>query len=159
MPLQQHASMNDNFLWEQEFKRRYVTTAATWGDIKRCIEALSPGVFVKYAMLHRFEGGFMCVRDGGFESTEPESGPNPPGPIVRKAIRFKMQSNRLIDWPSCDHKLMDDITDDDIVIPPNQVISLRFEGHNCHHWSKATCDELADIIATSLKWTRTRRHT
>jgi hypothetical protein len=148
-------NVGDDHYWEQAFTKRYMTSAANWGDVKRCIEVLSQG-FTKYAMLHRAEGGFNCLSDTGFESTEPERGRSPSGPIRRKAIRFVPYGFR-IDWVSCDHKLMDDVTDDDLIIPPNKVISLRFEGLNCDHWSKATCNELADIIATSLNWSATRR--
>ena len=141
--------------WEQKFKKRYRTSAATWGDIKRCMTALSHTPS-KFSPLRRAEGGFMCYEDTNFRTTEPHGA----SPWVRKAIRFVRLGPHFVNWPASG-RLFDEVgcDDDHVVIRANQVVSLRFEGNNCDPWTRATCDELARIIATSLNWTPTRiRH-
>jgi hypothetical protein len=159
MPLYTRRTAPGGDFWEQNFTKRYITTAATWADITRCMEALSARGSAKFSALHRCEGGFMCTHDVDFESTEPTSGGATPLHCVRKAIRFDpCFSTFWVDWPSLNFELLE-VDEDHVVIPPNKVISLRFEGHNCRPWTKRECDELADVIATSLQWTRTRRRT
>jgi hypothetical protein len=132
----------------------YLTSECTWKNIKDCMQKLSE-TGETFSGLQRSEGGFLCTKGPGFQSTETDTqwdfGINEIE--IGKSIRFQNCSRDRIQWPM----LGPDVEDEYVVIPSGIIISWRFDTINCPQWSKARRLEISNVIATALRLTPTRK--
>jgi hypothetical protein len=144
--------------WSRIQKQHYgLTRDLTWADIKACAADLS-NAEVEFAPLHRVEGGFMCVREPGFETNERVDSASQPtkersAVPVRKAVRFSWSAGKNHSWPSWNNSFLGDpnLKDDSVVVPHSLALfRLEFEGQNTDQWTTACCDRLASVVSASL---------
>jgi hypothetical protein len=131
-----------------------------WSDAKALVAECNRafGEEYEFALIHRAEGGVMCLRGPGFVSDEGKDGAVVPTDAPRRTKSFRFAHPHGADWPSSNNRFT--ATDNHALaffaqgspFGPTKKVSIEGVWSNCPGWTRSEMNLFCSCVARVFRW-------